>query len=95
MSEGDAVYANICVACHQPDGSGMPSAGFPALKDGAITTGPVEAHVAQVLNGKGAMPPYRGSLSDREIAAVVTYERNSFGNSTGDVIQPSQVAEQR
>ena len=95
MSEGEAVYANLCAACHQPDGSGMPSAGFPALKDGAITTGPVEAHVAQVLNGKGAMPPYRGSLSDREIAAVVTYERNSFGNSTGDVIQPSQVAEQR
>ncbi|ROO27814.1 cytochrome B559 subunit alpha [Salinisphaera orenii MK-B5] len=95
MSEGETVYANLCAACHQPDGSGMPSAGFPALKDGAITTGPVEAHVAQVLNGKGAMPPYRGSLSDREIAAVVTYERNSFGNSTGDVIQPSQVAEQR
>lgn len=95
MSEGETVYANLCAACHQPDGSGMPSAGFPALKDGAITTGPVEAHVTQVLNGKGAMPPYKGSLSDREIAAVVTYERNSFGNDTGDVVQPSQVAEQR
>ncbi len=95
MAQGKEVYGNLCVACHQPDGSGMPAAGFPALKGGAITTGPVPAHISQVLNGKGAMPPYKGSLSDKQIAAVVTYERNSFGNSTGDIVQPSQVAEQR
>ncbi|MES1926388.1 cytochrome c oxidase subunit II [Salinisphaera sp. T31B1] len=95
MAQGKQVYGNMCVACHQADGSGMPAAGFPALKGGAITTGPVPAHIAQVLNGKGAMPPYKGSLSDEQIAAVVTYERNALGNSTGDVVQPSQVAEQR
>lgn len=95
MAQGKEVYGNLCVACHQPDGAGMPAAGFPALTGGAITTGPVAAHISQVLNGKGAMPPYKGSLSDDEIAAVVTYERNALGNSTGDVVQPSQVAEQR
>jgi len=95
MAQGKEVYGNLCVACHQPDGSGMPAAGFPALKGGAIATGPVPAHISQVLNGKGAMPPYKGSLSDKQIAAVVTYERNSFGNSTGDIVQPAQVAEQR
>lgn len=95
MAQGKEVYGDLCVACHQPDGAGMPAAGFPALTGGAIATGPVNAHISQVLNGKGAMPPYKGSLSDEQIAGVVTYERNALGNSTGDVVQPSQVAEQR
>lgn len=95
MSQGKQVYANICSACHQPDGSGMEAAGFPSLKGSAVVTGGVSAHIDQVLNGKGAMPPYKGTLDDKQIAAVVTYERNAFGNDTGDVIQPAQVAEQR
>ena len=95
MSQGKQVYGNLCAACHQPDGSGMPAAGFPAMKGSAVATGDVDAHIGQVLNGKGAMPPYKGSLDDTQIAAVVTYERNAFGNDTGDVVQPSQVAAQR
>lgn len=95
MSQGKQVYANICSACHQPDGSGMEAAGFPSLKGSAVVTGGVSAHIDQVLNGTGAMPPYKGTLDDKQIAAVVTYERNAFGNDTGDVIQPAQVAEQR
>lgn len=95
MSQGKQVYANICSACHQPDGSGMEAAGFPSLKGSAVATGDVSVHIGQILNGKGAMPPYKGTLDDKQIAAVVTYERNAFGNDTGDVIQPAQVAEQR
>ncbi|MES1949991.1 aa3-type cytochrome c oxidase subunit II CoxB [Salinisphaera sp. S4-8] len=95
MSQGKQVYGNLCAACHQPDGSGMSAAGFPAMKGSAVATGDVDAHIGQVLNGKGAMPPYKGSLDDTQIAAVVTYERNAFGNDTGDVVQPSQVAAQR
>ena len=95
MSQGEQVYGNLCAACHQPDGSGMPAAGFPAMKGSAVVTGDVAAHISQILEGKGAMPPYKGTLDDKQIAAVVTYERNAFGNETGDVVQPSQVAEQR
>ena len=95
MSQGEEVYGNLCAACHQPDGSGMPAAGFPAMKGSAVATGDVSTHISQILNGKGAMPPYKGTLDDKQIAAVVTYERNAFGNETGDVVQPSQVAEQR
>ena len=95
MSQGKEVYGNLCAACHQPDGSGMPAAGFPAMKGSAVATGDVGKHISQILNGKGAMPPYKGTLDDKQIAAVVTYERNAFGNDTGDVVQPSQVAAQR
>ena len=95
MSQGEQVYGNLCAACHQPDGSGMPAAGFPAMKGSAVATGDINTHIGQILNGKGAMPPYKGTLDDTQIAAVVTYERNAFGNDTGDVVQPSQVAAQR
>lgn len=95
MKQGKQVYGHICAACHQPDGSGLPAAGFPSLKNAPIVTGPIAGHIKQVLNGKGAMPAFSGALSDQQIAAVVTYERNSFGNTTGDVVQPSQVAQQR
>lgn len=95
MSQGKEVYGNLCAACHQPDGSGMPAAGFPAMKGSAVATGDIDTHIGQILNGKGAMPPYKGTLDDKQIAAVVTYERNAFGNDTGDVVQPSQVAAQR
>ncbi|GAB3680997.1 cytochrome c oxidase subunit II [Salinisphaera aquimarina] len=95
MTQGKEVYGSLCAACHQPDGKGMPAAGFPALSGSAVATGPIPAHIKQVLNGKNVMPPYKSELDDKQIAAVVTYERNAFGNETGDVVQPSQVAEQR
>ena len=95
MSRGEQVYKAQCAACHQADGSGMAAAGFPAIKGGAISTGDRDEHIDQVLNGKNAMPPYRNTLSDTEIAAVVTYERNAFGNDTGDVVQPADIAAKR
>lgn len=95
MSQGEQVYKTQCAACHQADGSGMDAAGFPALAGGTVTTGDIGEHIDQVLNGKNAMPPYRNTLSDTEIAAVITYERNAWGNDTGDVVQPADVAAQR
>lgn len=62
-------------------------------KDGKIVMGPVEHHIHIVLHGIPGtpMPPFGPHLSDVDVAAVVTYERNSFGNHTGDVIQSAQV----
>jgi len=91
MSKGEQVYNTQCASCHQADGTGMAAANFPALKDSPVATGPLEAHADQVLNGKNAMPAYRDMLSDVEIAAVITYERNAWGNDTGDVVQPAQI----
>ena len=90
-AEGEKVYAGNCVACHQANGKGIPGA-FAALDGSKIATGPIEEHIGMVLNGKAntAMAAYK-HLSDVDVAAVVTYERNAWGNTAGDLIQPSKI----
>lgn len=92
MERGKTVYGTYCVACHQANGQGIPPA-FPALAGGVITTGPIEGHIDRVFNGKPgtAMQAFGPQLNDVDIAAVVTYERNAFGNDKGDLVQPKQI----
>jgi cytochrome c oxidase subunit 2 len=101
IASGKEVYEKHCAACHQPNGQGLPPA-FPALSGSAIVKGPLlakdgkilkDSHVDRVINGKAgsAMQAFRNTLSDVELAAVITYERNSFGNRLGDMIQPAQI----
>ena len=96
MQRGEEIYRSVCAACHQPTGVGVPGA-FPALKGSPVATGPLPAHLHIVLNGKPgtAMQAFGKQFSDSDLAAVVTYERNSFGNATGDLVQPSVVQSAR
>ena len=88
---GEKVYGANCVACHQATGKGVPGA-FPALDGSAIVNGPKAANINTVLNGKNAMPPWKGVLSDTDIAAVITYTRNSWSNkATENIVQPAEV----
>jgi cytochrome c oxidase subunit 2 len=89
VAAGAKVFVANCQACHQGNGQGLPPS-FPSLVGDKVVKGPVEAHITQVLKGKNAMPSF-ASLSDADIAAVVTYERNSWGNDSGEA-QPAQVA---
>ena len=90
MAKGKDVYTANCAACHNAAGTG--GGPFPALKGSKIaTTGPISDHIAIIKNGKGIMPPFGSQLSALDVAAVATYERNAWGNDTGDVVQPSQV----
>lgn len=95
IAKGKTVY-NQCAACHQGDGKGLPGV-FPPLANSAVVNGPVADHIKTVLQGRKSgkfpapMPPLGAQLNDAEIAAVITYERNSFGNKAGDVVQPAQV----
>ncbi|MCB1923009.1 MAG: cytochrome c oxidase subunit II [Gammaproteobacteria bacterium] len=91
MAKGEQVYATNCAACHQATGQGVPGA-FPALAGSAIATGDAAAHIDIVLHGKAgtAMAAYAGLLSDADIAAVITYERNAWGNSAG-AVQPAAI----
>jgi cytochrome c oxidase subunit 2 len=94
-AKGEKVYAANCIACHQATGKGMPPA-FPALDGSKVATGPKAAHVATVLKGRpGTAMASWAHLSDEEIASVITYERNSWGNKTGDAIQPAEIAAAR
>jgi cytochrome c oxidase subunit 2 len=91
MQLGEATYMAHCAACHQPTGLGLPPT-FPALKGSVVAIeGSIAEHIAMVNNGKGMMPPFGKQLSLKEIAAVVTYERNAWGNDTGDIVQTSDV----
>jgi cytochrome c oxidase subunit 2 len=92
MERGEKVYTANCAACHQANGEGVPGA-FKPLKGSPIATGPVAGHLDIVLHGKTgtAMAAFGPQLSDADIAAVVTYERNSWGNNKGDVVQPADV----
>ncbi|RFA31182.1 cytochrome c oxidase subunit II [Alkalilimnicola ehrlichii] len=90
MQRGEDVYGAQCAACHQADGRGNPPM-FPTLAGSDFVVGPAEDVIDIVLNGQGAMPPLGGVLDDADVASVVTYIRNAFGNETGDVVQPADV----
>jgi cytochrome c oxidase subunit 2 len=89
---GERVYAANCIACHQANGRGTPPA-FPPLDGSKVVTGPIDAQVKLVLEGKPgtAMAAFGKQLNDVEVAAVVTFTRNNWGNKTGDLIQPNEV----
>ncbi|MDT8403563.1 cytochrome c oxidase subunit II [Sulfuriflexus sp.] len=88
MARGEKVYNTNCAACHQANGEGLGP--FPALKGSAIATGPAAGHIGIVLNGKNAMPPFAAQMNDLDLAAVITYERNAWGNDAG-IVQPKDV----
>jgi cytochrome c oxidase subunit 2 len=91
MDKGQGLYNSKCGACHQINGKGLPPA-FPALAGSPVATGPIEGHLGVVLNGRpGTAMVAWNALNDLEIAAIVTYERNAFGNDTGDLVQPRDV----
>ncbi|MCG9595301.1 cytochrome c oxidase subunit II [Vibrio sp. Isolate25] len=92
MTIGEKVYVDRCAVCHQVSGAGIPGA-FPAITGSKVVNGDVSNHIDIVVNGRSgtAMQAFANQLSDKEIAAVVTYQRNGLGNSTGDVVQASDV----
>ncbi|NQD36910.1 cytochrome c oxidase subunit II [Permianibacter sp. IMCC34836] len=93
MADGEKNYLARCAACHQPTGQGLPPT-FPALAGSKIATGPVAGHLNIVINGKAgtAMQAFGAQLTDVEIASIITYERNAWGNNTGELVQPADVA---
>src|SRR4029453_10223870 len=94
-ARGEKVYAANCVVCHQASGKGSPPA-FPPLDGSKVVNGPKEGEMEVVMNGRPntAMQPFAKQLNDTEIAAVITYVRNSWGNKASDV-QPAEVKARR
>ena len=62
-----------------------------------MATGDIDAHLKLVIDGRNgtAMRSFGSQLSDVELAAVVTYQRNALGNTTGDVVQPAMISAAR
>jgi cytochrome c oxidase subunit 2 len=91
VARGEKVFTSNCMACHQANGKGIPGA-FPALDGSKVVNGPEAAQIATVLNGRPgtAMASWK-QLSDTDLAAVITYTRNSWGNHTGQAIEPAMI----
>jgi cytochrome c oxidase subunit 2 len=91
VARGEKVYAATCVACHQATGKGTPPA-FPPLDGAKVVQGPKDNQVAVLINGRQgtAMASFK-SLSDVELAAVIAYTRNSWGNKSDDVPMPADI----
>ncbi len=93
MEKGQVAYNTNCLACHQANGQGLPPA-FPAIAASPIATGDIDAHIDMVVHGSKKNPvmvAWGPQMSDLDLAAVITYERNAFGNDTGDVVQPADI----
>ncbi|WP_305810943.1 cytochrome c oxidase subunit II [Photobacterium leiognathi] len=94
MTLGEKTYVARCAMCHQANGQGLPGA-FPALAGEGVSVDPKRKleHISVVVHGKNgtAMQAFGPQLSLKELAAVITYERNAWGNDTGEVIQAAEV----
>ena len=92
LARGEKAYLSNCAACHQPTGQGLPPM-FPPLKGSKIATGPAAGHIGIVVNGKAgtAMAAFGKQLSEVDIAAIITYERNAWGNKVGDMVTPKDI----
>ena len=92
MSKGKSVYESVCAACHMPNGEGLPGV-FPSLKGSPMALEDIPGHIDIVVNGSPgtSMASFSKQLTMSEIAAVVTYERNAWGNNTGDLVQAKDV----
>ena len=97
VTHGAEVFNANCAACHQPTGTGNAAMGAPPLVADKVVMGPKKQQIDVVLNGQnnGKMPPWK-HLSDVDIASVVSYTRNSWGNKASEnIVQPSEVKVER
>lgn len=92
-ARGEDVHNRVCAACHQVNGEGVPPT-FPAIAGSAIATGAMNDHLSIIIDGSATNPAMRAfgdELSEVDIAAVVTYQRNAFNNNMGDSVQPIDI----
>jgi len=90
---GEDVYGKNCAACHQPSGKGLAPA-FPALDGSKTVLGPKDNQIAVLLNGRAgtAMAPLGKGMSDTDVAAVITYTRNTWSNKAAEgLVSPADV----
>ena len=91
MAQGEQVYQTACLACHGANGEGGIGN---AIAGSAIANGDIAAHIDIIVNGSAdnpAMAAYGEQLSEVDIASVITFQRNAFGNTTGDILQPVEI----
>jgi len=106
MKRGQEIFSRTCITCHQADGQGLQGGLFPPLAGSDFFMADKARALRIVLNGltgpvtvngvtyDNVMPAWKGELNDQEIADVMTFERNSWGNH-GEAVTPEEVARAR
>ena len=87
--DGKSLFGKNCAACHQASGAGIPGA-FPALRGNPFVQGDSGAVIATVLKGRGGMPTFAASIDDEQLALVLSYIRQAWGNQ-GAAVAAQQV----
>jgi len=95
LENGRFLYRRNCAGCHLLSGDGQATLGAPPLKGSAVVKGPVAAHIDIALRGRSIMPPFANVLSDEQLAAVLSYQRNEWGNNSGKIVGITEVSTQR
>jgi cytochrome c6 len=85
LQEGERIYENVCIACHQADGNGIAGIYLPLNNNPLITLDDPEYLITTVLNGRGGMPRFDNTYDDEEIAAIVSYIRQAWDNDAPPV----------
>ena len=90
MERGKDVYQRSCLACHGANGEGGVGN---AIAGSAVATGELAQHLEIGINGVPgtSMQAFGGQMNDVDMAAVITYQRNAFGNNMGDIVQPIDI----
>lgn len=91
LDRGKRLYTGRCAGCHLGSGEGQMVVGAPALRGSAMVKGNITPYIKLVLKGRSAMPGFSRSLKDDELAAILSYERNAWGNARGDLVSPDAV----
>ncbi len=95
LVEGERLYRKRCAGCHLSSGEGQMTLGAPALRNSAVVKGPAGGLMTTVLFGRGTMPAFRTSMKDADLALVLSYVRNAWGNQQDDLIAAADVAAAR
>jgi mono/diheme cytochrome c family protein len=86
LANGRILYKKRCAGCHLSSGEGQLTLGAPALENSSVVAGAVDGLVTTVLSGRGSMPAFRQSITDADLAAILSYVSNAWGNNRGDVV---------
>ena len=94
MISGEQLFRNNCMACHQANGQGLANV-YPALAGSEVVNGSPDDVALVVLIGRGDMPSFKGNISNTDLALIINYVRNVWGNAGKNITQErvAQIAE--
>lgn len=85
VAQGEVIFNNVCIACHQPDGKGVEGIYLPLAGNPLVTLEDPTYLITVILNGRGGMPRFDSTYSDEQVAAIATYVRQAWDNDAAPV----------